>query len=178
MNDLPEGVRIADLTMNHDHRGCLTELFREEWDVGTELVQWNFVRSAAGVLRGMHVHPRHWDYFTLIDGVMHLGLYDLRTGSPTENASSMTIFSGEQLRAISIPPGVAHGFFYPQNSSHVYAVSHYWDTDDELACAWDDPELGFNWPVSDPILSPRDKNAGSLAELRRSWSRAVTAGDL
>ena len=114
----------------------------------------------------------------VIDGVMHLGLYDLRAGSPTKNKSSMVILSGEQLRAISIPPGVAHGFFYPQDSLHVYAVSHYWDVDDEMGCAWDDPELGFNWPVSDPILSPRDKNAGSLADMRRSWSDAVIVAGL
>lgn len=178
MSVIPDGVRIVDLKMNHDDRGCLTELFREEWDVGPEVVQWNFVRNAAGVLRGVHVHPRHWDYVTLIDGVMHLGLYDIRAGSPTENTSSMIKFSGEQLRAISIPPGVAHGLFHPQKSLCVDAMSHYWDINDELECTWNDPELGFNWPVSDPILSPRDKNAGSLAELRRSWSRAVTAGDL
>ncbi len=178
MSDLPDGVRIIDLNMNHDVRGCFTELFREEWDVGTELVQWNFVRSAASVLRGVHVHFRHWDYLMVIGGVMHLGLYDLRAGSPTENKSSMVILSSEQLRAVFIPPGVAHGFFYPQDSLHVYAVSHYWDVDDEMGCAWDDPELGFNWPVSDPMLSPRDKNAGSFAEMRRSWSDAVAVADL
>ena len=66
---------------------------------------------------------------------------------------------------------------YPQNSSHVYATSHYWDTDDELACAWDEPELGFDWPVTDPILSPRDENAGSFSEMRLSWNRFVAEAD-
>ncbi len=173
MNDLPEGVRITDLKMYHDHRGCFTEFFREEWDIGTELVQWGFARSAAGVFRGVHVHPRHWDYLMVIDGAMHLGLYDLRAGSPTENTSSMIIFSGEQLRTVSIPPGVAHGFFYPQDSLHINAVSHYWDTNDELACAWDDPELGFDWPVTDPMLSPRDDKAGSFA--MSAYAPATTA---
>ena len=97
MNDLPEGVRITDLKMNHDVRGCFTELFRQEWDIGTELVQWNLSRSAAGAFWGVHVHPRHWDYLMVIDGVMHLGLYDLRSGSPTEDESSMIIFNGEQM---------------------------------------------------------------------------------
>ena len=178
MNDFPDGVRIVDLKMNHDDRGCFTEIFREEWDVGAEMVQWNFVRNAAGVLRGVHVHPQHWDYLMLVDGLMHVGLYDIRAGSPTENTSTMFTMSGEQIKAISVPPGVAHGFFHPQDSFFVYAASHYWDVKDELECAWDDPELGFDWPVSDPILSARDTNAGSLAELRRDWSRVVTAADL
>ena len=173
MSVLPDGVDIVDLKMNDDYRGCFTELFREEWDVGTELIQWNLVRSAAGVLRGMHVHPRHWDYLVLIDGVMHLGLYDIRSDSPTHNTSSMITLSAERLAAITIPPGVAHGFCFPTDSLHVYAVSRYWNFEDELGCAWDDPGLGVDRPVSDPILSQSDVNAGSLAKMRLDWLRAV-----
>ena len=58
MSDLPDGIRIIDLEMNSDSRGCLTELFREEWNIGTEVVQWSFIRSVANVLRGGYTSIR------------------------------------------------------------------------------------------------------------------------
>ena len=57
---LPAGVALRPLRMHRDERGVLTEIFRESW-AGLAAVQWNAVRSAAGVLRGVHVHVRHAD---------------------------------------------------------------------------------------------------------------------
>ena len=161
----PDGVKILRLEPHGDSRGVLTELFRSEWAVGMEPVQWNLVRSRADVLRGFHVHVRHSDYLILVDGKMLLGLKDLRDDSPTSGAVSLLTATSDMPQAFVIPPGVGHGFYFPEPSIHVYAVSHYWNMDDELGCRWDDPDLGVDWPTKTPELSERDINAPSYAQL-------------
>jgi dTDP-4-dehydrorhamnose 3,5-epimerase len=131
------------------------------------------VHSEAGVLRGVHVHPRHDDYLTVIRGSATVGLRDLREGSPTEGASACVELGEAQPTAISIPHGVAHGFHFNQPSTHVYAVSSYWDPGDELGCRWDDPGLEIPWPRREARISARDEALPSLevmlGELRAAW---------
>jgi dTDP-4-dehydrorhamnose 3,5-epimerase len=163
---LPIGVELFALEMHRDSRGCLTEVFREEWDTGVSPVQWNVVSSEAGVLRGVHVHPRHDDYLIVVQGESSAGLRDLRRGSPTEGMAAVVPVSGDELTAIKIPHGVAHGFYFHVPSVHVYAVTSYWDRADELGCHWADPELAIPWPTSSaPSLSETDTTAQSLQEL-------------
>ena len=169
---LPNGTRIGRLIAHDDPRGRLTEIFRAEWGVGVDPVQWNFVRSEANVLRGVHVHPVHTDYLILVGGAMMLCLHDIRAGSPTQGKTVVLALNGEQLEAITIPPGVAHGFWYAEESTHFYAVSHYWNPQDELGCAWNAPELHANWPSSSPILSSRDAGLGSYREMVEQYIAA------
>lgn len=68
-------------------------------------------------------------------------------------------------RAVVIPPGVAHGFYFPVPSIHIYSVTEYWDPADELGCQWSDPELGIPWDVRNPQISPRDAALPSLEAL-------------
>ena len=162
---LPDGVRLRPLVTHPDHRGTFTEIFREEWDTGVRPIQWNAVASEARTLRGVHVHDRHTDYLVLLRGRASIGLMDLRPGSPTMGWSGMVESSREQLQALVIPPGVAHGFYFPQPSLHLYSTSEYWDPPRELGCRWDDPALGLRWPDDDPVVSIRDAGLGSLSEL-------------
>jgi dTDP-4-dehydrorhamnose 3,5-epimerase len=74
-------------------------------------------------------------------------------------------------RAISIPPGVAHGFYFNEDSLHVYAVSHYWRLADELGCRWDDPGLGIAWTHETAHISQRDADLPSLPELIEELAR-------
>ncbi|MEJ6785410.1 dTDP-4-dehydrorhamnose 3,5-epimerase family protein [Aminobacter sp. Piv2-1] len=164
---LPEGCVVRDLATHMDDRGDLTEIFRLEWGTGIEPVQWNFVRSEANVLRGVHVHVVHSDYLVCMEGSMVLALVDIRPESPTHGLSTTVVLKGERLQAALVPPGVAHGFHFPDRSSLCYSVSHYWNLVDEIGCRWDDPALGLDWRVVDPKLSPRDTNAGTAAEMTR-----------
>ncbi|WP_339833101.1 dTDP-4-dehydrorhamnose 3,5-epimerase family protein [uncultured Parvibaculum sp.] len=66
---------------------------------------------------------------------------------------------------VTIPTGVCHGFYFPEPSILVYSVTSYWSPDDELGCAWNAPELGLDWPVRNPVLSPRDRTAGSYQQM-------------
>jgi len=167
---LPVGVSIVPLTPHQDDRGVFTELHRVSWDTGVEPVQWNAVRSEPGVLRGVHVHRRHVDYLTLVAGRATIGLHDLRPASPSEGLGTTVELDTAAPSALVIPVGVAHGFYFHEPSIHVYAVSHEFDPADELGCRWDDVELRIDWPFADPLISPRDRELGSLSDLRRTWS--------
>ena len=170
VTELPADVQVRALEPHLDDRGSFTELFRGEWGAGVEPVQWNAVRSEAGVLRGVHVHRKHDDYLLLYMGRATVGLRDLRSGSATEGQSATVSLSGESPLAITIPHGVAHGFLFHQPSVHIYAVSEYWDRADELGCHWRDPALGLEWGVDDAHVSPRDASLPPLAELLRHTS--------
>jgi dTDP-4-dehydrorhamnose 3,5-epimerase len=171
---LPDGVRIRVLDPHRDDRGVFTELFREEWGVGVSPVQWNAVTSEPDVLRGVHVHPVHDDYLVVFAGRASVGLSDLRRDSATHGAASLVELDGRAPRAITIPHGVAHGFWFHDAATHIYAVSHVWDTADELGCRWDDPDLGIPWPDGRPRLSPRDAALPPLAVLAGQLGAALT----
>jgi dTDP-4-dehydrorhamnose 3,5-epimerase len=172
---LPHGVHLRQLTPHPDSRGVFTELYRESWDVGVAPVQWNAVSSAAGVLRGVHVHWRHADYLTIVAGRASVGLHDLREDSPTAGIGCTVELGRGAPAALVIPTGVAHGFYFHEPSVHVYAVSHEFDPADEHGCRWDDPALGIDWGFDGaPTLSDRDSRLGPLSELR-SIVRAARA---
>jgi dTDP-4-dehydrorhamnose 3,5-epimerase len=153
---LPAGVELRRLTSHGDARGSFTEVFRESWGVGVAPVQWNFVESRANVLRGVHFHLRHADYLIVLAGRASIGVCDLRPDSPTAGRATLVELRGDAPAALTLPPGVAHGFYFHEPSLHAYAVSHYWDEDDERGCRWDDPALGILWPTAAPLLSARD----------------------
>jgi dTDP-4-dehydrorhamnose 3,5-epimerase len=156
------------LSTHRDGRGTLTEIYRQDWPDVASPVQWNFVRSEANVLRGVHVHVTHVDYLVALRGRMLVGVSDLRNDSIARRAGAIIELSGDHPTALMIPKGVAHGFYFPEPSSFMCGVTHYWDpVNDEFGCRWDDPALGIPWPVgcTSPQLSARDAAAGSLDEL-------------
>jgi dTDP-4-dehydrorhamnose 3,5-epimerase len=113
----------------------------------------------------MHLHLRHVDYLVVIQGMVSLGLYDLRPKSPTFRMSSLMDLSGDPLSYVVIPAGVIHGIYCHEKAIHMYGVDFCYDPGDEFGCYWGDPSLGIAWQCADPILSERDRNAGSLADL-------------
>jgi dTDP-4-dehydrorhamnose 3,5-epimerase len=173
---LPFGTKYRRLDMHPDERGVFTEVFRGTWDTGVIPVQWNVVSSRAGVLRGVHVHPRHGDYLILLQGRASIGLRDLRRGSPTEGLALIVEMSGDERGALTTPPGVAHGFYFHEPSIHLYSVSHYWDLADELGCYWADPALQIPWPMTEAKVSERDATAQPLAALMEEIERYQPIG--
>jgi dTDP-4-dehydrorhamnose 3,5-epimerase len=175
VNRLPDGVQIHRLAPHNDLRGSVTELYRENWDLGCRPVQLNAISSAAGVLRGVHVHIRHADHLVLLAGRMVLGLHDMRPSSSTFRASCQRELCGEEPRAVVIPVGVAHGFYFPVPSILVYGLSREWDPSEEIGCRWNCQELGLAWPTSAPVLSERDAAAPGYADAAATFERAWAA---
>jgi dTDP-4-dehydrorhamnose 3,5-epimerase len=162
------GARLLELTTHPDERGSFTEVYRRSWlPGGGEMVQGNLSFSRAGTLRGLHFHRRQADYWLVVRGSALVGLYDLRKGSPTEGSKAEVRLSSEGARhVLYIPRGVVHGFYADTDLLLHYLVDEYYTGDDEFGIAWDDPDVGIDWPGRDPILSDRDRSNPSLGEVR------------
>jgi dTDP-4-dehydrorhamnose 3,5-epimerase len=171
-SDLPDGVIVRPLEMNPDSRGSLTEIFRSNWDPDLPpLVQWEFVRSGAGVLRGMKVHPRHSDYLVVVRGRASIILHDFRPWSSTRGRHASIEVSGDHLQSIVIPPGIGHAFWFPEPSDFVLGTSHYYDPDDELTCDRSDPALCLATLLPEAIASQTGRTY-STSEIEEILSSA------
>ena len=168
MNDkIPAGLSIKTLTTHNDERGYLYEFYRECWvsNDASPMIQWNYAASKANVLRGINLHKVHTDYFLLIDGIMLLGLCDVRKGSPTEGLSSIAKLIATEPKAILIPPGITHGFYFPEGGKFLIGRTKYFNPSDDFRCHWNDPLLNIPWPSLNPILSKLDRDAPSFSTL-------------
>lgn len=164
-----DGVKLMRLIRNTDARGVFTEVFCSHWQSGIDPTQWSLVQSEPGVLRGMHMHLRHDEYFMLISGKVTLGLHDLRPDSPTFG-SGCTYELTRPDCFVSFPSGIAHGWLFHEPTIHLQAVSEsYVDyhLDDNLGCSWDDPALGIDWPFEPTIVSPKAAAFPPLGTLQR-----------
>lgn len=169
VNTLPSGVNLVSLKMHCDDRGVFSELYRKEWHIGIETLQWNIAHSNTNVLRGVHLHWNHIDYLIVIRGHMTLCLHDVRIDSPTRGKTYRVELKGNNLQGIVIPTGIAHGFYFNEPSTHIYSVSHYWNLQDELGCTWNSKELNMDWPCKNPILSARDSNSATYDEMIQEY---------
>ena len=94
---------------------------------------------------------------------------DLRLSSPTFGQWVSAELSAENMRQIMVPDGFGHGFVTLSASAEVqYKCTGLYTPSSEGTVAWDDPEIGIEWPLADPILSARDQAGMSLAEYRRT----------
>jgi dTDP-4-dehydrorhamnose 3,5-epimerase len=160
------GVAVVHLEAFGDSRGRFLETYRRSWVPGArEMVQANRSDSRAGVLRGLHYHLRQADFWYVPSGRVRAALYDLRRSSPTHGASA-TIEMGEGREVgLYIPSGVAHGFVALADAVMTYLVDEPYDGTDELGILWNDPALGIDWGIADPLLSDRDRANPPLAAI-------------
>lgn len=165
---LVDGLRLWPLTRHHDRRGWFQETFKDSWGLPVQPVQWSVVRSAPRALRGLYLHRRHDELFVLLEGRALVGLKDLRPASPTFGRGVLLELEGNTPAALAFPPGCLHGWYFPEASLHLQAVSEEYETygpDDNLACHWADPEVGLAWPDSEPVISDEAARFGSLRSL-------------
>ncbi|HET6618606.1 MAG TPA: dTDP-4-dehydrorhamnose 3,5-epimerase family protein [Dongiaceae bacterium] len=172
---LPAGVACRPLKTYPDERGDFTEFFRNEWQGSPLPVQWNISRSRPNVLRGVHVHARHWDYLCVVEGTMTIGLRDMRSDALAARQSATLQLNGDVLEVLAIPPGVAHGFYSISHSTYVIGASSYYDPTDHRRCRWDCPELDIRWPCAEPELSPADRDAPAYSELAAAFRAAAAS---
>ncbi len=163
------GVFIVELKPYADSRGRFIEIFRKEWfpQRSWDVLQSNRSESAAGVLRGLHYHHHQVDYWHVIQGTIRAALVDLRQNSSTFGASQMIDMGQDDSLGLFIPIGVAHGFLSLTEATLLYFVDNYYDGADEFGVAWNDPDIGLDWPLERPTLSPRDANNPLLRDIPR-----------
>ncbi len=154
-----DDVVLVRADVHGDQRGRFVETYRRSWfPNGREMVQGNRSEKQAGALVGLHFHRHQADYWYLLRGRARVVLHDLRIGSKTDGATEVIELNEEVDQGIYIPPGVAHGFAALSDLLLTYLVDNYYNPDDELGLAWDDPAVGADWGVAEPVLSARDQN--------------------
>jgi dTDP-4-dehydrorhamnose 3,5-epimerase len=152
------GIYVVEPDVHGDERGRFVETYRRSWfPQGREMIQGNRSDKSAGALVGLHYHLHQADYWLVPRGRAFVVLHDLRQGSPTDGATLTLELNEANNHGVFIPPGVAHGFAAVTDMTITYMVDQYYNPEDELGVAWDDPAIGADWGVDDPIVSKRDQ---------------------
>jgi dTDP-4-dehydrorhamnose 3,5-epimerase len=154
-----DDVVLVRPDVHGDERGRFVETYRRSWFPDRpEMIQGNRSEKQAGAVVGLHFHLHQADYWYALRGQVRVVLHDLRVGSSTDGATEVIDLDGDIDQGVYIPPGVAHGFSSLSDVLLTYLVDNYYDDSDEHGLAWDDPAVGADWGVVDPILSKRDQS--------------------
>lgn len=171
--DIEDAILIEPQVFKDD-RGVFVETFRQEWlpKSSKTMVQGNRASRKANTLVGLHFHKHQSDFWYVPFGQARAVIADIRQDSPTFGKTYSVILSGENHFGLYIPPGVAHGFYSITDMTITYLVDNYYNPDDELGVAWNDPLWKSKWEISqenEPSLtiSQRDSENNFLDE----WSK-------
>ena len=167
-----DGLVLVEPQVHGDDRGFFVETYRKdawaELGVDAEFVQHNHSRSSKGTLRGLHFQtsPGQAKLLRCARGAILDVAVDLRRDSGTYGQWESHVLDDEKHRQLYVPIGFAHGFVVLSDVADVaYLVSSLYDPANESGFAWDDPEVGVDWQVDEPLLSGRDKEAPRLSEI-------------
>jgi len=167
-----DGVALIEPEVHGDERGFLVETFRDdawrELGVGVDFVQDNHSRSSRNILRGLHFQttPGQAKLVRCLRGRIWDVAVDLRSASPTYRQWEGHELDDERHRQLYVPVGFAHGFCVLSDVADVaYKLSSPYDGATEAGIAWDDPDVGVEWPIADPVLSERDRTGPRLADV-------------
>ncbi|OXM88403.1 dTDP-4-dehydrorhamnose 3,5-epimerase [Paenibacillus rigui] len=162
-----KGVFIIEPAVFQDARGFFTESYNqqafEKHGLQADFIQDNHSLSVEkGVLRGMHyqLNPKAQTKLVRVTaGAIYDIILDIRRGSVTFGQWIGVQLSAENKRQLWVPKGFAHGFctLFP-NTEVQYKVDEYYSPEHDRGIAWNDPDLQFDWPEVQPILSPKDSN--------------------
>jgi dTDP-4-dehydrorhamnose 3,5-epimerase len=166
------GVLILEPRVFRDERGHFAETWQRdryrEVGIDVDFVQDNASFSRHGVLRGLHYQnpTPQGKLVSVLRGEVFDVAVDLRVGSATFGEWVGVELSGENLRQMWIPEGFAHGFVVTADSAlFSYKCTAPYAPEHERSLRWDDPDIGIEWPVRRPILSPKDAEAPLLREI-------------
>lgn len=167
------GVKIIQPKVFGDARGFFLETFerkryQELLDIDLDFVQDNHSRSSRGVLRGLHFQKKNpqGKLVRVVRGEVFDVVVDIRPDSPTYGAWEGVILSEENKIQFWIPPGLAHGFVVLSDMADFeYKCTDYYNPAHEGCLLWNDPDVGVEWPIANPLLSEKDKLGKLLKEL-------------
>lgn len=169
---LPE-VLLLEPRVFGDARGFFLEsynarTFRELSGLDVEFVQDNHSRSARGVLRGLHYQLRQAQgkLVRVVRGSVFDVAVDLRRSSPRFGKWVGVELSEDNHRQLWVPPGFGHGFLVlSETADFLYKTTDYYGPEHERCIAWNDPDIGIDWPLqSPPVLSAKDAQGSRLAD--------------
>ncbi len=166
------GVILVDARSFPDDRGFFLESYKESEfvknGIGARFVQDNYSRSARGALRGLHYQkdPRAQAKLVMVvRGEIFDVAVDIRRGSPTYGRWVGETLSEKNHRFLYVPEGFAHGFCVLSEYADVtYKVTSEYSPEDDRGILWNDPDIGIDWPVTEPTLSEKDSGQPALKD--------------
>lgn len=157
-----------------DARGFFFEsfnarVFKEATGLEVDFVQDNHSRSSKNVLRGLHYQlapHAQGKLVRVVQGEVFDVAVDIRRSSPTFGQWVGAVLSAENHNQLWIPPGFAHGFITLSDTAEfLYKTTDFYSTQSERCIAWNDPQMGIEWPAgATPLLSEKDQKGVLLAE--------------
>lgn len=171
---LPGLVKIIPQIINDD-RGYFIETFHirhlKELGLVDTFVQDNQSSSLQGVLRGLHFqHPPYQQakLARVITGKVLDIAVDLRQNAPTFGQHFRCILDDRNHHQLFVPAGFAHGFYALEPTIFGYKCTQYYHREAESGILWDDPDLAIEWPDQDPIISGKDQQLPTFAEVKKT----------
>ncbi|RJL38785.1 dTDP-4-dehydrorhamnose 3,5-epimerase [Pectobacterium carotovorum] len=169
------GAKIIQPKVFGDARGFFLETFEKRryqkmLDIDVDFVQDNHSRSSKGVLRGLHFQKTkpQGKLVRVVRGEVFDVAVDIRQGSPSYGEWCGVTLSEENKTQFWLPPGLAHGFVVLSDTADFeYKCTDYYDPSDEGCLLWNDPDVGIEWPIADPLLSEKDKLGKLFKELAK-----------
>ena len=168
------GLAVLVPEVFEDQRGFFMETFRadqfQELGLPHEFVQDNHSRSEKGVLRGLHFQ---WDppmakLMRVTYGTAFLVAVDIRKDSPTLGQWYGLEASAQNKKQVYAPTGFARGFCVLSDFAEIqYKCTGIYNPKGESGIRWDDSDIGIEWPIQNPTLSPKDAQAQTLSEWLR-----------
>lgn len=172
------GASLLEPVVHGDHRGFFMESYNEqvlkELGIKLHFVQDNHSCSVEpGVIRGLHyqLNPKaQTKLVRVLSGVIYDVILDIRKGSPTFGKWAGVILSEHNKRQLLVPKGFAHGFCtLVPNTQVLYKVDEYYSPEHDRGILWNDPALGIDWPVSEPLLSDKDQKHPLLTDVEMNF---------
>lgn len=168
--EIPDVVLVRP-TRHQDPRGSFTETYRrsafERAGIEAQFVQDNLAGSSGGVLRGLHYQlppAAQGKLVSVVRGRIFDVAVDLRAGGSTFGAWVGWTLDADTGEMLWIPPGFAHGYLVLSDWADVsYKVTAEYAPELDRGLRWDDPAIGVEWPLQDPVLSDRDRALPLLA---------------
>lgn len=169
------GVVIIEPKIFGDERGFFVETYsaeryRTQAGIDLAFIQDNRSHSPRGVLRGLHFQRTHpqGKLVSVMQGSVYDVAVDINPDSATYGQYVGVELTGKNHLQFYVPPGYAHGFcVLSETVDFVYKCTDYYYPEDEGSLAWNCPEVGIEWPITDPTLSAKDKNAPNLSDVIR-----------
>jgi dTDP-4-dehydrorhamnose 3,5-epimerase len=166
-----EGLLILKRPTHIDDRGFFREIFHineieQVLNIEFKGLQMNHAHSKSKVLRG--VHAENWNKIIApVNGEVFIAIVDIRVDSPTFGKYETFTINDKNRIGLFISKGLANSYCVTSDKDvdYIYLVDSYYDGSDQRAIAFDDPDLKIEWPISDPIISERDKNNPKLKDL-------------
>jgi len=166
------GACLIEPTIFSDDRGFFFESYHEakyaELGIPDRFVQDNHARSERGTLRGLHYQLRRPQskLCRVIQGEVLDVVVDIRRGSPQFGRYESTILSAENKRQLFVPAGFAHGYLVLSDTAEfLYKCSDFYFPEWDRGIAWNDPEVGIRWDITNPTLSAKDRGHPKLSEV-------------